>query len=102
MRVTAPVIAPSDIAGHVSARADCGLAEGTPVIAGYLDVVASALGSGVVRPGQVSIVLGTWSINQVLSSEPLVHPDMKSNRSKATTTTSSWAPAPPAACWRTA
>lgn len=39
-------------------------------------MVASALGSGVVRPGQASIVLGTWSINQVLSVEPLVHPDL--------------------------
>ena len=70
------LIGPSDIAGHVGARAGCGLAEGTPVIAGYLDVVASALGSGVVHPGQASIVLGTWSINQVLSEVPLVCPDM--------------------------
>ena len=70
------LIGPSDIAGHVGARTGCGLAEGTPVIAGYLDVVASALGSGVVHPGQASIVLGTWSINQVLSTQPLVHPDM--------------------------
>ena len=38
-----------------------GLAEGTPVVAGYFDVVASALGSGVVAPGEASIIAGTWS-----------------------------------------
>ena len=70
------LIKPSDIAGRVAARAGCGLAEGTPVVGGYIDVVSSALGSGVSRPGQASIILGTWNINQVLSEEPLVNPDM--------------------------
>ena len=70
------LIGPSDVAGRVTARAACGLAEGTPVSGGLIDVVSSALGSGVSRPGQASIILGTWSINQVLSEEPLVDPDM--------------------------
>ena len=70
------LIGPSDIAGRVTTHAACGLAEGTPVIAGYLDVVSSALGSGASRPGQASIIVGTWGINQVLSTEPLVNPDM--------------------------
>ena len=70
------LIGPSDIAGRVVARSGSGLAEGRPVIGGYLDVVSSALGSGVSRPGQASIILGTWSINQVLSEEPLVDPDL--------------------------
>ena len=70
------LIGPADIAGRVGERAGCGLAAGTPVIAGYLDVVSSALGSGVSRPGQASIILGTWSINQVLSEAPLVDPRM--------------------------
>ena len=70
------LIGPSDIAGRVTARAACGLAEGTPVSGGLIDVVSSALGSGVSRPGQASIILGTWSINQVLSDKPLVNPDM--------------------------
>ena len=69
------LIGPSDIAGYVTDRT-AGLAVGTPVIGGYIDVVASALGSGVSRPGQTSIILGTWCINQVLSDEPLVNPDM--------------------------
>ena len=67
---------PSDLAGHVTHGSGCGLAAGTPVSAGCIDVVACALGSGVSRPGQASIILGTWSINQVLSREPVFDPDM--------------------------
>lgn len=59
---------PSEIVGHVSkAVADqTGLGEGTPVVAGFFDVIASALGSGVARPGQASMIVGTWSINQLV------------------------------------
>jgi L-xylulokinase len=65
---------PAAVAGAVSAAAaaETGLAEGTPVIAGYFDVVASATGAGVAAPGEASIIAGTWSINQVFSAEPVV------------------------------
>ncbi|RUW72787.1 MULTISPECIES: FGGY-family carbohydrate kinase [unclassified Mesorhizobium] len=68
----------ADIAGAVTASAaeETGLAEGTPVIAGYFDVVASAMGAGVVRPGEASIIAGTWSVNQVFSTAPVVDPDV--------------------------
>lgn len=64
---------PAQIAGTVTAAAaaETGLAAGTPVIAGYFDVVASAMGAGVVRPGEASIIAGTWSINQVFSTAPV-------------------------------
>jgi L-xylulokinase len=67
---------PSEIVGRVTkaAAAATGLAEGTPLVAGLFDVVASALGSGVVEPGQASIIAGTWSINQVLSDTALHDP----------------------------
>ena len=60
---------PTEIAGRVTAEAAAatGLAEGTPVVAGLFDVVANALGSGVVDEGQASIIAGTWSINQVVA-----------------------------------
>jgi L-xylulokinase len=60
---------PTGIAGWVTAEAAAatGLAEGTPVVAGLFDVVANALGSGVVDEGQASIIAGTWSINQVIT-----------------------------------
>lgn len=69
---------PSEIVGCVTkaAAAATGLAQGTPVVAGLFDVVASALGSGVVAPGQASIITGTWSINQVLSETALHDPSV--------------------------
>lgn len=68
------LIGPSDVAGNISeeAAAQTGLQVGTPVVGGFFDVVASALGSGVVNAGQASIIAGTWSINQVFSTEPVV------------------------------
>ena len=69
---------PTDVVGRVtaSAAAQTGLAEGTPVIAGYFDVIASALGSGVVAPGNASIIAGTWSINQVFSETAVRDPSV--------------------------
>ncbi|WP_340118242.1 FGGY-family carbohydrate kinase [Pelagibius sp. 7325] len=70
------LVQPTDIAGRVDAPAAeaTGLAEGTPVIGGFFDVVASAMGSGVVGAGEASIIAGTWSINQVFSARPVVDP----------------------------
>ena len=61
----------AEIVGQVSAEAAAhtGLFEGTAVIAGAFDVVASALGSGTVKTGQASVIVGTWSINQVIVEE---------------------------------
>ncbi len=47
-----------------------GLVEGTPVAAGIHDVTASALGIGGHKPGMLSVVAGTFSINEVVSREP--------------------------------
>ena len=73
-----PVLGPSEIVGRVTAEASAatGLAEGTPVVAGFFDVVACALGSGVVNAGQASIIVGTWSINQVVSTVPVSSRDV--------------------------
>ncbi|AHF78713.1 L-xylulose kinase [Sodalis praecaptivus] len=61
-----------EVAGLVSERAArlTGLTAGIPVVAGIFDVVASAIGSGVVASGDASIVAGTWSINQVVVDRP--------------------------------
>ena len=69
---------PTDIVGHVTpiAAAATGLRAGTPVVAGFFDVVASALGSGAVGPGAASIVLGSWSINQIFADAPSHDPDV--------------------------
>lgn len=73
-----PIVQSADIAGYVTASAAAltGLAEGTPVIGGYFDVVSSALGSGVCGHGDASIIVGTWSINQVFSDRPVREPSV--------------------------
>lgn len=72
------LVQPTDIVGRVTeeAASATGLAAGTPVVGGLFDVVASALGSGVAEPGQASIIVGTWSINQVLTDAPVVDPSV--------------------------
>ncbi|ARJ41300.1 carbohydrate kinase [Pantoea alhagi] len=60
------------VTGRVTPQAASltGLPVGIPVVAGIFDVVASAVGSGVVSCGEASIVAGTWSINQVVVEKP--------------------------------
>lgn len=53
---------------HAIAAECTGLAVGTPIIAGMVDVVASAIGAGSFEHGQASLIAGTWSINQVISN----------------------------------
>lgn len=71
-----PLAQPTDVVGHVTraAAAATGLRAGTPVVAGYFDVVAAALGSGAVGAGGASIVLGSWSINQTFAAAPARDP----------------------------
>lgn len=68
-----PVIRPAtQIAGEITREAAeaTGLRAGTPVVRGVVDVVASALASGVRDPSQLSVVAGTFSINSSLHSKP--------------------------------
>lgn len=65
-----PRVASLGIAGRVTPAAArvTGLRAGTPVIAGCIDCEAAALGSGVRGPGELSLVAGTWSINQCFAA----------------------------------
>jgi L-xylulokinase len=76
MPLLPPLLQPTDRVGQVTAQAAkaTGLRVGTPVVAGYFDVIASALGSGVFQPGAASVVLGSWSVNQVFAKAPLRDP----------------------------
>ncbi len=78
MELLPPALESAEIAGQVTAQvaALTGLKAGTPVIAGLFDVVASAIGSGVTRTGAASIIAGTWSINQVITDEPIRDPSI--------------------------
>jgi len=67
-----PPIVPSDeVAGVVTpvAAEETGLAPGTPVVTGAHDVDAAAVGMGAVEAGAVSVMMGTFSINQVVSDD---------------------------------
>jgi L-xylulokinase len=56
------------IIGRVSgeAAARTGLAERTPCSAGMIDTAACCVGSGVIDEHTASVIVGTWSINQII------------------------------------
>jgi L-xylulokinase len=68
-----PVVRSYEVAGEVSteAAAETGLRAGTPVVSGLHDCDASAVGSGGVRPGLLTMIAGTFSINEVISNDPV-------------------------------
>ena len=57
------------------AAAETGLAAGTPVVAGGGDQAAGAVGAGAVRPGVVSLTLGTSGVSSRRPTRPLVEPE---------------------------
>lgn len=65
---------PTDIAGYITPEAAelTGLKAGTPVAGGVMDVVAGALAAGLVEENELTVITGTWSINEVLSKTPNV------------------------------
>lgn len=68
-----PPVIPCDArAGFVSAAAAAatGLAKGTPVATGLHDVTAAAIGLGNIHPGTLSVVAGTYCINETISRRP--------------------------------
>lgn len=73
LKTKAPQIyRPIDVVGEVThlSHLHTGLPKGLPVVAGLHDVDAGAIGAGAVRPGQLAVMAGTWSINEVISDEP--------------------------------
>jgi xylulokinase len=66
-----------DIAGAVSkeAAAETGLLKGIPVVAGSMDMVASALGTGVINKGDVYTAGGTVTATGICLDKPVFHKD---------------------------
>ena len=64
---------PLTIAGSVTveAAAETGLVAGTPVSAGYADGPAMALGLGATDESLISVISGTWGLNQIASRTPI-------------------------------
>ena len=53
-----------------------GLAEGTPVAGGCMDIHASAMAVGITDEEKMCVVAGTWSINEYISKKPVVDKDL--------------------------
>jgi L-xylulokinase len=70
----APVVGCTEAAGEITAEAarQTGLLQGTPVVSGLHDVDACAIGIGCLEPGQLAMIAGTASINEVISDQPIV------------------------------
>jgi L-xylulokinase len=66
-------VEPLTIVGAVTreAAAETGLAAGTPVSAGYADGPAMALGLGATDESVISVIAGTWSLNQLATRTPV-------------------------------
>ncbi|HBX68434.1 MAG TPA: carbohydrate kinase [Chloroflexi bacterium] len=73
-----PLKLSSEVIGKVTPTAaeQTGLAVGIPVVGGLFDVDASAIGSGVVNENQACLVMGSWSINEVITKNPIVDPSL--------------------------
>lgn len=72
-----PEVLPCDeIIGRITREAAqaTGIREGTPVSNGSSDNSASALGAGMVLPGQVTMIIGTAGVITVCSDRPLLDP----------------------------
>lgn len=67
-----PIQGVMEVAGAVTdeAAAATGLVAGTAVVTGLHDVTATAIGMGGIHAGQLSLVAGTYSINEVISTAP--------------------------------
>lgn len=73
-RLFAPLKKCTDVCGTLTEKAarETGLVAGTPVAGGLCDVAACCIGTGVTSPDKMSMVAGTWSINEFLSKKPIV------------------------------
>ena len=51
-----------------------GLAEGTAVVAGMMDILACLVGAGATEPGVFTAIAGTWSINETFNPDIIYKP----------------------------
>ena len=70
------IVDPTSIIGKVTAEAAklTGLQEGTPVVKGVFDMVASTTGTGCVNPGEANTICGTTLGNLIVIPEPVLEP----------------------------
>ena len=75
------VLNSTDIAGTITNEVSelTDLKEGTPVAAGYFDIDANALASGILNDKELCLIAGTWSINEFLIKDVAIDIDKKTN-----------------------
>ena len=66
-------VEPLTVAGAITeeAAAETGLVAGTPVSAGYADGPSMALGLGATDESLISVIAGTWGLNQLATRAPV-------------------------------
>lgn len=74
--VVPDVLEPGTVVGPLTARAadETGLAAGTPVVVGGADTQLGLVGIGVVAPGRLTLVGGSFWQLTVVTDEPLIDP----------------------------
>lgn len=67
-----PIAGCTEVVGGVTEQAAklTGLKAGTPVVAGAHDVDCASVGVGCIEVGDLTMIAGTWSINEVVGGEP--------------------------------
>ena len=68
------IVESTDICGYVTRQAaeQCGLAEGTPVAGGMADIFACGIAANQVSEREIVMIAGTWSIQQLVRTEPIM------------------------------
>lgn len=81
-RLLPPIRHSADVVGAVTAAAasSTGLAVGTPVVCGAHDCDGAAIGMGAIEPGHLSLIAGTFSINQVVTPVLATDPRWQARR----------------------
>lgn len=71
----APLRYSADVCGYVTKEASelTGLPEGIPCAAGMFDVDACGIASGLASPAEMSMIAGTWSINEFIAKAPITN-----------------------------
>lgn len=71
----APLRYSADICGYVTEEASAltGLPAGIPCAAGMFDVDACGIASGLASSKEMSMIAGTWSINEFINPEPITN-----------------------------
>jgi autoinducer 2 (AI-2) kinase len=77
--VVPEVLEPGTVVGGVTARAadETGLAVGTPVVVGGADTQLGLVGIGVVAPGRLTLLGGSFWQLTVVTDEPLIDPQAR-------------------------